>query len=415
MDQDSTLSGAARTATQLAAEAAAMLFANGQTTERVGVAVQRIGTVAGQPLSLRARWDELTIVSPSDPAGTRVPAMPLAVDIARVTSVEAIVERVAQRGLSVVEARRDIASVARLPPVSLARFALMAGAGAAGLGVIFGAADALTLALIAGSAGVGACLRRALSRASRNPFVQPLMAAFLAGVVASAAAALNLPVSHQLLAVCPCMVLVPGPHFLNGAIDLVHARIPLGAARLTFAGMASMAICIGLLLGLSISGTHLEGAAMPRVPLLYDVCSAGLAVAAYGSFFNMPWIMLPIPIAVGMAAHAFRWTLLAAGATLPAGALAACLLVSLIVSPVSHRFHVPWGAFAFASVVSLIPGVFLFQAAAEAMTLIGSHPAAPADQLLDLARNATTASIILVAMTCGLIVPKLILDQILIR
>ena len=36
----------------------------------------------------------------------------------------------------------------------------------------------------------------------------------------------------QTLAVCPCMVLVPGPHFLNGIIDLVHGQLSLGAFRL---------------------------------------------------------------------------------------------------------------------------------------------------------------------------------------
>ena len=41
-----------------------------------------------------------------------------------------------------------------------------------------------------------------------------------------------------LIAVCPCMVLVPGPHILNGAIDLMRTRVALGIARLGYAGLA---------------------------------------------------------------------------------------------------------------------------------------------------------------------------------
>ena len=35
----------------------------------------------------------------------------------------------------------------------------------------------------------------------------------------------NLSTSLRLIAVCPCMILMPGPHVLNGVMDLVDARI----------------------------------------------------------------------------------------------------------------------------------------------------------------------------------------------
>jgi hypothetical protein len=39
------------------------------------------------------------------------------------------------------------------------------------------------------------------------------------------------------------MVLVPGPHILNGAIDLARTRIALGIARLTYASVIVLLIC----------------------------------------------------------------------------------------------------------------------------------------------------------------------------
>jgi len=35
--------------------------------------------------------------------------------------------------------------------------------------------------------------------------------------------------SLRLVAVCPCMILVPGPHVLNGMMDLAAVRVHLGA------------------------------------------------------------------------------------------------------------------------------------------------------------------------------------------
>jgi hypothetical protein len=65
-----------------------------------------------------------------------------------------------------------------------------------------------------------------LTTISTNPFVRPLCAALLAGAIGAVVVHLQLSVTQQLVAVCPCMMLVPGPHLLNGAIDPAHARIP---------------------------------------------------------------------------------------------------------------------------------------------------------------------------------------------
>lgn len=50
-------------------------------------------------------------------------------------------------------------------------------------------------------------------------------------------------VAQALIALCACMVLVPVPHILNGAIDLARTRVALGIARLTYAGLILLMIC----------------------------------------------------------------------------------------------------------------------------------------------------------------------------
>src|SRR5262249_8531243 len=90
----------------------------------------------------------------------------------------------------------------------------------------------------------------------------------------------------RLVAVCPCMILVPGPHVLNGAMDLIAARINLGASRLVYAGLVILAISVGLLLGMGLLSVSLPVGEPGRpVPLWLDVIAAGVAVAAFSVFF----------------------------------------------------------------------------------------------------------------------------------
>ncbi len=393
---------------------ARLLFENGQSTEKVVSALDQLANALGFRATIFPRWGELTILI-NDGGGSRheiLAAVPAGVDMRRVAATIGVIDDVCNGCLDVAAARSALETIARFPPVSTTRFALLAAAGAAALGVIFGATHPFSVLLIAISAGAGAWLRRWLATVSRNLFVQPLCAALLAGAVGAIAVRLQLSSALRLVAVCPCMVLVPGPHLLNGTIDLARGRIALGASRIAYAGVIILMICTGLLTGLSFGSVSLPVAA-PSYPvsLGYDVIAAGVAVAAYGTFFAMPWRMLPIPVAVGMLAHATRWGMISlVGASVEIGALAACLVVGIIITPIADRLRLPFAAFAFASVVSLIPGVYLFRMAAGLVDLVTLGETASADVLLNMIADGATAMLIILAMAIGLILPKMCLE-----
>jgi uncharacterized membrane protein YjjP (DUF1212 family) len=401
-------------ALQTTALAATLLIAHGQTTERTVNAAERLGRALGVTVRVLPYWGEIIVELDGAPLSQIVPAKPLGVDMGRVLAVMTVIDQVCHGTLSADDAPSALEEAGKLPPASTPRFILFAAIGAASLGVIFGCLETASLLIIAASAAVGALVRRWLSGFSHNPLIQPLCAAFIAGVVAAAASRFRLSDAIALVGFCPCMVLVPGPHILNGAIDLARTRIALGIARLAYAGVIVLLICAGSLSGFTAVGADLAMAgSSPPVTLVIDVIAAGCAVASFGTFFSMPWRLLAFPIAAGMLAHAARWALISVGgASAPTGALVACLLVSVLATPVVDRLHLPFAAVAFSAVVSLMPGFFLFNAATGLAELVAIGPDAPAALLTSIAANGVTAFLIIMAMTFGLILPRMLFEHV---
>ncbi len=384
-------------------DAAVLLHANGQSTGMTLTAVDRLNRGLDTTSTLIPTWASLQLVVPNVP--TRVAAVsPTGVSMRRVAATMNVVDRAQDGPLDPGVVRRAIAAAQGEPISSTVIFGVACATGAGALAVIFGAHDPITVLVVALSAALGGFARRGLGRLGGGMLTQAFAAALIAGLVGVVAEHLAINGAVGLVVLCPAMVLVPGPHILNGALDLLALRVSLGSARLGYSALILAAIAAGLILGLAAGGLDIAVAQSgTTVPLGFDVLAAGIAAASYPVFFSMPYRMIVWPVGIGMLAHAAHWLALSTWhVDIATAALLSCLVAGVLLVPVSHYLRIPFAAIGFASVVALVPGVYVFRMLSG---LVQFAQLPTSDLLTSLASDGAVATLVITAMATGLALP----------
>jgi uncharacterized membrane protein YjjP (DUF1212 family) len=387
----------------LVLRAAALLHVNGQSTGMTLTAVDRLNRGLNTRATLVPAWASL-LMADSD-GSVRVAAVSATgINMRRVAAAMAVIDRAQDGPLEPDVVRREVTAAERKPVSNTAAFTAACATGAGALSVIFGAHHPVTVFVVALSAALGGLVRRGLNRVGAGVLIQAFAAALVAGLGGVLAESLHVPDALGLVVLCPAMVLVPGPHILNGALDLLALRVTLGVGRLGYATLILAAIAVGLILGLSTGGLNVSVAqSSASVPLWVDVVAAGIAAGSYPVFFSMPYRMIVWPVGFGMVAHAAHWwSITVVGVDAATAALVSCLIVGILLVPVSHRLRIPFAGIGFASVVALVPGVYVFRMLSG---LVQFAQVPSADLLTSLAGDGAVASLIIAGMATGLAVP----------
>ena len=390
--------------------AACGLHENGQETDETLAAAARLSRTLGLRTTLFPQWGELSLqvdMADGRARGRTRKALPSTWTMQRVVQLTSAVDAVVDGRLAPADAAKTLTAAGNAPRSSLPLFVLACTFGAVALSMINGSTHWKPLVLIGLIAGVGGALRRYLGDHGGGILLQFFAASLLAGLVGAWAVHAHLSSPMRLVALGPLMVMYPGPAILNGTLDLIALRIPLGSARLVFAGLEILAIASGVMIGLSLGHTTVP----PSVPnvsvsLGVDTLAAGAAAAAYGIFYSMRLQMIVWPVVVGMAAHAVHWwSLDVLHQSVPTAAGLGCLLAGVVLTPVCHRWRLPFAAVGFASVVSMIPGTTLVRMSGGLLQLQSSAHSAATLGASTLA-DGITALLVIIAMTLGLVVPS---------
>src|SRR5262249_991717 len=154
-----------------------------ESTDETIAATARLSEAFGLNATLIPRWGELQLLSTTGMSElvSVVRADPTGVDMDRVVSTRRAIDELRAGEITPPVALEKIRTISNAAPAPTWLFTLAAAAGAAALSIIFGVQHFTAVLLIAGSAALGAILRRTLGDYSSNTFVQPFCAALLAG------------------------------------------------------------------------------------------------------------------------------------------------------------------------------------------------------------------------------------------
>jgi uncharacterized membrane protein YjjP (DUF1212 family) len=108
--------------------------------------------------------------------------------------------------------------------------------------------------VVAGLAtGLGLLARQELGRRHFSLLVLPLTAALIGAVLGGLAIRLGSTQTPGLVRIVPALMLVPGPHLINGVLDLIDNHLPMSMARPGLAAGILFASVLGIVLGVKLT------------------------------------------------------------------------------------------------------------------------------------------------------------------
>ncbi len=280
------------------------------------------------------------------------------------------------------------------------------GAGAAALAGILGA-DLGAAAVAAISTGSGQWVRQWLRQFHFSLLALPLAAAFLAGVLGSLAIHAGWTQTPGLALIVPCLMLVPGPHLINGLLDLIDNYLPMSLARLGLAAGILIASSAGLFIGIEAMGAVLpemkQSFRNDQLKLLSDMVLAGVVTGGFAIFYNASWKQTGLAMIGGAIGHGLRFLLLSGGVGLEAATFAGSLAVGLVAAWIARQSKCPAATMAFAGAVTMMPGLQLYSALRGGGQLVRLNAAADLPTVAGTLAFGVLSAVVVAAIGLGLV------------
>ena len=374
--------------------------------------IERIARHLGASVQTIVGYREVTLATP-DGRDIHARAPELRINVAVRVGTRRVIDDLCQGRIELDEATRSLEAVERLAP----RHNRWVVAGLLGL-----AASAIAWLLLADwgaiavsglSTALGLIARQELARRSVLLFAHPFAAGLIGAALGGLAIRLGWTETPGLCLIVPALMIVPGPHLINGVHDILENHMQTGVCRLALAVGILVATALGVVLGGLLTLGPVTVSTSPseamRLTLLLDMALAGVAACGFGAFYNAPWRVLWVSIVCGMVGHGIRYLSLE-HLSVGFSTLFACLAIGVLASVAADRLRLPFSSVAFAGAVPMMPGVYIYQTIAGAMRLSAAGTAA--DPALAAATLALSAKSVFVvgAMVIGLLVGARLAD-----
>lgn len=283
---------------------------------------------------------------------------------------------------------------------------LFLGAAAASLAALLGA-DAGAASVAGMSTALGLLARQELGRRHFALLTLPLAAALIGALCGGLAIRLAWTKTPELVLIVPALMLVPGPHLINGVLDVIDNFLPMSLARLGLAAGILLASALGIVLGIELTQAGPvfpnQGISADRLNVISDMVLAGIVTCGFALFYNSAWSQVGLAAVGGMTGHGLRFLALEYGLRLEAATFLGSLAVGIVSAWLSRSGKSPVAVIAFAGAVTMMPGLHMYRALGGALQLARQTGETSSEVLAETLGNALQAGVVVGALTLGLV------------
>ena len=284
---------------------------------------------------------------------------------------------------------------------------LLLGVAAASLAGLLGA-DAGAIMAAGLATALGLLARQELARRHFCLLMLPLTAAFIGAILGGVTIRLGWTRTPGLALIVPSLMLVPGPHLINGLLGLIDNYLPMSIARLGLAAAILLASALGIVLGieLTLSGPlgADQGVTSEHLNVFSDMLLAGIVTCGFAVFYNTPWAQVAMAALGGMAGHGLRFLAVEAGWTLEAATLLGGFAVGVVSAWIAQSNRTPIAVIAFAGAVTMMPGLQMYRALSGALQLARLKNETDLQTIAGTLGDASQACLVVGALALGFIV-----------
>lgn len=349
----------------LLAEAGRLLLEYNESTATIHrLLSETCKTLTGKQCSIDVSYGSVTVSTAGGFPVLRT-VSELRYNTALLAQVREIFGAVRARELGIAESLERLQRLEVESPPHPVRIAVpVLGIAAASLSRLLGA-DIGGVLVAGGATALGLVIRRWLGRRGHSPLTLALVAALMGAGLGGIAFQFGWTRTPEIAIVVPALMVIPGPHLINGLLDLVDNHVPMSMARLWLAGAILLAGTVGLVVGieLALPETYFLGSGdeLPRPPFLFGVVLSGIVACGFAVFYNAAWRQVGLAAVTGIAGNALRDLALFFEVRLDAATLIGGLAIGMVSAAMALYVRAPVAIIAYAGAVTMLPGTLMYQ------------------------------------------------------